>query len=183
MSEDVEMKDQATPSHSVSSVLPSTLHHLKKIASIIETSSYSKEVRQIARALRLTFALRRKLMTTVLSSFLDYVLAPASEPHTRLSSYLPNPKEGDPEMEVDTASSAIQTPAAKHLLPELEIYCYLLVLLFLIDQKRYDAAKACSLASIVRLKSLNRRTVDVIASRLYVYYSYSYELTGDLAEI
>jgi 26S proteasome regulatory subunit N3 len=30
---------------------------------------------------------------------------------------------------------------------------------------------------------LNRRTVDVIASRLYFYYSYSYELTGDLAEI
>jgi len=36
---------------------------------------------------------------------------------------------------------------------------------------------------MVRLKSLNRRTVDVIASRLYFYYSYSYELTGDLAEI
>lgn len=40
-------------------------------------------------------------------------------------------------MEVDTAVSAIQTPA-KHLLPELDIYCYLLVLLFLIDQKRYN---------------------------------------------
>ena len=40
-------------------------------------------------------------------------------------------------MEVDAATSAIQTPA-KHLLPEIEIYCYLLVLLFLIDQKRYN---------------------------------------------
>ncbi|KAG5111571.1 hypothetical protein JHK82_040794 [Glycine max] len=183
MSEDEEMKDQATPSHLLSSVPPSTLHHLKGIASIIETGSYSKEVRRIARALRLTFAFRRKLTTPVLSSFLDYVLTPASEPHTRLSSYLPNPKEGDREMEVDSATSTIQTLAAKHLLPELEIYCYLLVLLFLIDQKRYDAAKACSSASIVRLKSLNRRTVDVIASRLYFYYSYSYELTGNLAEI
>ena len=116
-------------------------------------------------------------------------------------------------MEVDTATSAIQTPA-RHLLPELEIYCYLLVLLFLIDQKKYKEvgynllryfqsfyfllnagymlnyyyyyffkAKTCSSASIVRLKNLNRRTVDVIASRLYFYYSYSYELTGDLAEI
>ena len=44
-------------------------------------------------------------------------------------------------------------------------------------------AKACSTASINRLKSLNRRTLDVLASRLYFYYSYSYELTGDLAEI
>lgn len=41
-------------------------------------------------------------------------------------------------MEVDAATSAIQTPTTKHLLPELEIYCYLLVLLFLIDQKKYN---------------------------------------------
>jgi len=45
-------------------------------------------------------------------------------------------------MEVDSATSAIQNPVAKHLLPELEIYCYLLVLLFLIDQKRYDAVES-----------------------------------------
>lgn len=45
-------------------------------------------------------------------------------------------------MEVDSATSAaaIQTPA-KHLLPELEIYCYFLVLLFLIDQKRYEEVR------------------------------------------
>lgn len=109
-------------------------------------------------------------------------------------------------MEVDTATSVTQAPG-KHLLPELEIYCYLLVLIFLIDQKRYSEvmehiscdsffftvitiliyhalkAKACSSASIARLKNLNKRTVDVLASRLYSYYSLSYELTGDLAEI
>lgn len=44
-------------------------------------------------------------------------------------------------------------------------------------------AKACSSASIARLKNVNRRTVDVLAARLYFYYSLSYELTGDLAEI
>lgn len=44
-------------------------------------------------------------------------------------------------MEVDTATSAaIKTPA-KHLLPELEIYCYFLVLLFLIDQKLYNEVR------------------------------------------
>lgn len=39
-------------------------------------------------------------------------------------------------MEVDTASSATQT-TVKHS-PELEIYCYLLVLIFVIDQKKYS---------------------------------------------
>lgn len=177
MTQDEEMKDRPIPSQSIP--IPSTLQHLKDITSIIETGSNLKEVRKISRAVRLTMALRSKLTAPVLSSFLDHVLPP----HSTLSSYLPNSKDGDHEMEVDTATSAaFQTPA-KHLLPELEIYCYFLVLLFLIDQKRYNEAKACSSASIDRLKNLNRRTVDVIASRLYFYYSYSYELTGDLAEI
>lgn len=47
----------------------------------------------------------------------------------------------------------------------------------------YGKAKACSTAGIARLRNLNKRTVDVLASRLYFYYSLSYELTGDLAEI
>lgn len=115
-------------------------------------------------------------------------------------------------MEVDTATSATQAPI-KHSVPELEMYCYLLVLIFLIDQKSYNEvqrtvnscclslhieqfvmlmelcfllplqAKACASAGIARLKNLNRRTLDVLASRLYFYYSLSYELTGDLAEI
>ncbi|XWS24527.1 hypothetical protein CRYUN_Cryun28dG0110600 [Craigia yunnanensis] len=180
MTQDVEMKDHQTPSHSVSSAVPSTLQHLKEIASLIESGSYTKEVRLIVRAVRLTFGLRRQLTAPLLSAFLDFALQPGSEAHSRLSSFLP--KEDEHDREVDTATSAVLTPA-KHLFPELKIYCYLLVLVFLIDQKKYNEAKACSLASINRLKSLNRRTLDVLASRLYFYYSYSYEITGDLAEI
>lgn len=110
-------------------------------------------------------------------------------------------------MEVDTATSAVQ-PSGKSTLPELEIFCYLIVLLFLIDQKLHNEvcfvsryhysrslsymfqansencqAKACASASIARLKSLKRRVADVLASKLYSFYSLSYELTGDLAEI
>ncbi|KAK0577446.1 hypothetical protein LWI29_033062 [Acer saccharum] len=180
MTQDVEMKDHQTPSHSVSSSVPSTLQHLKEIASVIETGSYAKEIRRIMRAIRLTMGLRRKLTASVLSAFLNFALVPGSDVHARLSGFVP--KEGEHDMEVDTATSVTQTPA-KHVLPELEIYCYLLVLLFLIDQKKYNEAKDCSSASIARVKSLNRRTLDVLASRLYFYYSYSYELTGDLAEI
>ncbi|KAL5052949.1 hypothetical protein RYX36_033631 [Vicia faba] len=145
-----------------------------EITSIIETGSNSKEVRRISRAVRLTIALRSKLTAPVLPSFINHILPTSSDSHSRLSSDLPNPKDDDHEMEVDaTTSATIQTPA-KRLLPELEIYCYFLVLLFLIDQKRYQEAKACSSPSIDQLKNLNRRTVDVLASRLYFYYSYSY---------
>lgn len=40
-------------------------------------------------------------------------------------------------MDVDAATSTIQA-SVKHSSPELEIYCYLLVLIYLIDQKRYN---------------------------------------------
>lgn len=46
-------------------------------------------------------------------------------------------QEDEHDMDVDTATSGTQI-VAKHSLPELEIYCYLLVLIFLIDQKRYN---------------------------------------------
>jgi 26S proteasome regulatory subunit N3 len=176
---DVEMKEVA-PSASVTPEAPSTLQQLKEIAALIETGAYAREVRLILRPVRLTIALRRKLKASTLSSFLNFALLPGSEPHSKLSSYLP--KEEEHVMEVDIASSTTQAPV-KHSLPEIEIYCYLLVLIFLIDQKKYAEAKACSSSSIARLKNLNRRTVDVLASRLYFYYSLSYELTGDLAEI
>ncbi|XP_057494804.1 probable 26S proteasome non-ATPase regulatory subunit 3 isoform X2 [Actinidia eriantha] len=177
MTQDVEMKELPAPSNSVTSAGPSTLQHLKEIASLIETGAYAREVRRIVRAIRLTITLRRKLKASVLCAFLNFALVPGSEVHSRLSSYLP--KEDEHDMEVDSATQA----PVKHSLPELEIYCYLLVLIFLIDQKRYNEAKACSSASIARLKNLNRRTIDVLAAKLYFYYSLSYELTGDLAEI
>ncbi|KAG6410918.1 hypothetical protein SASPL_128991 [Salvia splendens] len=181
MTQDVEMKEQQpTPSNPVSSTSPSALQQLKDIAALIEVGAYAREVRRIVRAIRWTIQLRKNLTASVVSAFLKFVLLPGSDVHTRLSSYVP--KEDEHDMVIDTATSGTQTPA-KHSLPELEIYSYLLVLIFLIDQKRYDEAKACSSAGIARLKNLNRRTVDVLASRLYFYYSLSYELTGALAEI
>ncbi|KAM3194978.1 hypothetical protein ACQJBY_071189 [Aegilops geniculata] len=56
-------------------------------------------------------------------------------------------KEDGGEMDVDAAAPAAQV-SIKHGLPEIEIYCYLLVLIFLIDHKKYDEAKACANASI-----------------------------------
>lgn len=41
---------------------------------------------------------------------------------------------------MDTASSVVQAPG-KHMLPEIEVYCYLIVLIFLIDKKKYNEVK------------------------------------------
>ncbi|GER42348.1 26S proteasome non-ATPase regulatory subunit [Striga asiatica] len=181
MTQDVEMKEQQlAPSNSISTTSPTTLQLLKDIAGLIEVGAYTREVRRIVRAIRWTIQLRKKLKASSISAFLNFALVPGSEVHSRLSSYVP--QEGEQDMEVDSVTSGTQAPA-KHSLPEIEIYCYLLVLIHLIDQKRYNEAKACSSAGIARLRNVNRRTVDVLAARLYFYFSLSYELTGNLAEI
>lgn len=58
-------------------------------------------------------------------------------------------QEDDTEMDVDAAAPASQI-TIKHGLPEIEIYCYLLVLIFLIDQKKYDE---------VRLRQLLKKNI------------------------
>ncbi|GJN40588.1 hypothetical protein PR202_gb29824 [Eleusine coracana subsp. coracana] len=189
MGQDVVMDDSQTQPEPASAAIASpdaltpaqsTLQHLKEIASVIEAGSLNKEVRRISRAIRLTVALRRRLAARDVSAFLAFALPPSSDAFARLSVLVP--KEDGSEMDVDTAATAVQV-SIKHGLPEIEIYCYLLVLIFLIDNKKYDEAKACASASILRLKNLNRRTVDVLACRLYSYFSYVHELTNTLAEI
>ncbi|KAF9609591.1 hypothetical protein IFM89_017453 [Coptis chinensis] len=96
-----------------------------------ESADGQGEVHKIVRAIRFTIALRNKLKPTLLHAFLNYALILDSEAHTHLSAYLP--KDDEQDMEVDTATFAT---SVKQSLPELEIYCYLLVLIFLIDQKR-----------------------------------------------
>ncbi|KAK1648526.1 hypothetical protein QYE76_066331 [Lolium multiflorum] len=183
MPEDVEMNDSAAPAPTVIPAIAdvpapapalSTLQHLKEIASVIKAGSLTKEVHRISRAVR------RRLAPRDVAAFLAFTLPSSSDAFAHLSPLLP--KEDGSEMDVGIAAPVAQV-SIKHGLPEIEIYCYFLVLIFLIDHKKYDEAKACANTSIARLKNLNRRTVDVLASRLYSYYSYAHELTNSLAEI
>lgn len=47
-------------------------------------------------------------------------------------------------MEVDTASSVAKAASSKHLPAELEIYCYFILLLFLVDHKKYNEVIAAA---------------------------------------
>ncbi|XP_024366248.1 probable 26S proteasome non-ATPase regulatory subunit 3 isoform X2 [Physcomitrium patens] len=88
-------------------------------------------------------------------------------------------------MDVDSPAITGQSHGSQKqsVLPEVEIFCYLLVTIFLIDQKKLKEAKACSTAAVKRLQQLNRRTLDFLAARVFYYYSYSHEITDSLADI
>ncbi|KAG0594790.1 hypothetical protein M758_UG109900 [Ceratodon purpureus] len=66
--------------------------------------------------------------------------------------------KNEKDMEVDTPSVAGQSHVSQKqsVLPEVEIFCYLLVTIFLIDQKQLEEAKSCSAAAVKRLQQLNR---------------------------
>ncbi|GKV17113.1 hypothetical protein SLEP1_g27657 [Rubroshorea leprosula] len=119
---------------------------------------------RIVQVVRLTMTIQQKLKAPILSAFLNFALPSGSEAHSKLSSSLPK---------MSMIWKLILLPLHFKLLQNIH-YGNLLLL----------ASKACTSTSIVRLKNVNRRTIDVLAARLYFYYSLSYELlTGDLAEI
>lgn len=145
----------------------------------METGAYTYDSRWIHGSLRVAFTIRPKLTASALAFFLNNAFTPGSETHTILMRLLRKGHEN--EMEYTASSPA---PTQTWITPPaVEMLWYLVVLLFLIDKKMYNEAKACASASITRLKSLKRRVADVLASKLYSYYSLSYELTGSLAEI
>jgi 26S proteasome regulatory subunit N3 len=57
------------------------------------------------------------------------------------------------------------------------------VLLLLTDAKQWAEAKEVAAATVQRLGSFNRRTLDVLAARIYHYYSLAHVRTGTLPSI
>jgi 26S proteasome regulatory subunit N3 len=65
---------------------------------------------------------------------------------------------------------------AHKVLPEADVYLYLLVQIYLLDQKKYEQGAEFSTALVEKVHSLNRRTLDSLASKVYFYYARFFEL-------
>eukprot|EP00899_Mesostigma_viride_P015829 jgi/Mesvir1/24247/Mv10951-RA.1 len=167
------------------------LEDLKSVAGLLEKAVTQKEPRFVGRALRTTMTLRRQLDAPLLNRFLEELLPSSSDIRTELSTYLQT-ASGGMEVDAPSADAGAKQPGGEGLrllsksapvLPELTIFLHLLVTIFLIDQKQYQAAKACSSAAVAKMGKLNRRSLDALAAKLYYYYSWSHELTGCLEDI
>eukprot|EP00798_Chlamydomonas_sp_ICE-L_P009324 gene9324-16457_t len=88
------------------------------------------------------------------------------------------------DMAVDASSTdaSPKTPSTT-LIPEVEALAYLVVLMYMVDQKKMDQAKLVAGKALERIGAFNRRTMDLIASRIHFYYSWAHESTGNLADI
>ncbi|EAL92957.1 26S proteasome non-ATPase regulatory subunit [Aspergillus fumigatus] len=76
------------------------------------------------------------------------------------------------KMEVDSDKNK---SAPKEILPEVDTYLSILVQIYLYDKKDIQGGAKFSTALTERLRTLNRRTLDSLAARVYFYYSLFFE--------
>merc|ERR1711884_814983 len=140
-----------------------TLEDIREQVKNIEKAVSSKEPRFITRALRAIVTLRRKLNNSVLRRSISAYFPglPATTPSALLE-YLYQPKTDDVQKTRPRSSKY-------SLLPEVEIYLHLLLLVFLIDEKKYLDAVRCSEQLMSSVTSHNRRTLDTLAAKCYYY--------------
>ncbi|KAJ5154161.1 uncharacterized protein N7500_009600 [Penicillium coprophilum] len=78
------------------------------------------------------------------------------------------------QMEVDSDKK----PISKEILAEVDAYLSILVQIYLFDQREIQKGVQFSTSLIERLRTLNRRTLDSLAARVYFYYSLFFEQTA-----
>ncbi|KAI4164262.1 MAG: hypothetical protein LQ342_002227 [Letrouitia transgressa] len=90
------------------------------------------------------------------------------------------------EMDVDnfvkerSHSSSKHSITSKEVLPEVDFYLSILIQIHLYDTKAIELGAKFSNNLIARLRTLNRRTLDALAARVYFYYSLFFEQLAPL---
>lgn len=155
----------------------STIQDIRENIRQIERGVTTKEVRFITRILRSILTIRKDLNSNVLMSIVNgFFTHSAAEKEFMLSFF-------EEQMEVD--SNAVQRMrtvknSACPLLPEVDAYIHLLIVLYLIDQRKYIGAQKCTDALMEKLAQHSRRTLDLIQARSFFYHMRAYELNNEL---
>ncbi|SBT40555.1 26S proteasome non-ATPase regulatory subunit 3 [Plasmodium ovale wallikeri] len=66
---------------------------------------------------------------------------------------------------------------------EIEVFFYIMILLYVLDKKYYNESMNLSNLIINRINKLNKRSLDYINAKVYFYYSWIHELGGNLSGI
>ncbi|CAG0913356.1 unnamed protein product [Notodromas monacha] len=159
-----------------------TLEDIREHARLLEKSVASKEPRFAMRVLRTLPTTRRRLNPAVVRRLIE-------------GFYTHSPAERDNLLKfaggrvTDETNEATFKPlrnlkhTASPLLPEVDVYLNLLVLLRALDSGDHALAADCSDALMDKVVSLDRRTLDAISAKCYFYHARCYELTNKLATI
>lgn len=79
------------------------------------------------------------------------------------------------EMDVSVSEEQVTFLPVTFLLPEVEVYIFTLVVTTLLRNNLNDEAALVSSFLMERIRTFNRRSLDVFTSKAYFYYSLAYE--------
>lgn len=181
---DVEMKSVDSPAEGEvvvdqKDVDNLTIQDIREHTRQIEKAVQMKEPRFILRVLRSLPNTRRKLNPVVLRGLVTGFYTHSSAEKDALLNFIEEPME-----EVtNSLKMRIGKSSNSPLLPEIDGYLHLLVLVKLIDNEKFKDAVVCSDLLMNKVTAQNRRTLDLVAAKSYFYHSRSYELTNQLEKI
>ncbi|KAG1050586.1 hypothetical protein G6F43_007150 [Rhizopus delemar] len=148
-----------------------TVDDIKRNFALLERSVETAEARFTTRVLRTLPSIRRRLTCDILAQVISEQYDD-QQMKTELLKYL-NQKDTTSKTEEERSSA----------LPEVDIYIHLNVLIYLLDENQIEKGIELSNKTIQRMASMNRRTMDPLAARVYFYHARFYELSDRLAEI
>ncbi|KFD53466.1 hypothetical protein M514_05730 [Trichuris suis] len=144
---------------------------LKENVRYLERAEEANVPRFANRTVRGLTALRKELSSRILVRIINFAMSDPSAANLKadLLNYLKSaPEDGKslPEKK--------PIPAGGHdheAIPEVEAYLRLLVILFLVDEKRFEEAQTCAQEMIYRCEKHNRRSLDALLAKAYFYYT------------
>ncbi|CAE6435887.1 unnamed protein product [Rhizoctonia solani] len=151
---------------------------IKANLALLDRAVSTVEPRFTVRVLRNLTGLRKKinadhLRETVLTTY------PKDSPARKaLAPYVPSASSAK--------SDADSTPSVKisaEPIPEIDIYLRLLFILHFLDNSDVPKASKLTHETIEKIQSLNRRSLDPLAAKVYFYLDRVHEATGDLSSI
>ncbi|KAI8070547.1 proteasome regulatory subunit C-terminal-domain-containing protein [Gilbertella persicaria] len=151
-----------------------TITELKRNFSLLERAVETIESRFTTRVLRTLPSIRRRLTSDILAQVItDYYTSNDAQKAELL--HILN------ETEKSTADE--ESKNKNGVLPEVDVYVHLLVLIYLLDKNDMEKGLALSTKTVEKLSILNRRTLDQISARVYFYHARFHELSNKLADI
>lgn len=161
----------------VSEIDPRTkaIQDIKTNFTFLERAVTHFDPRFTLRVLRSISSMRKQITSDVLAEIIVNAYPKSSTFASFLLSAIDQGNafdEASSKMEVDTDKTKSST---KEVLPEIDTYLSILVQIYLYDRKEIQKGAKFSTGLIERLRTLNRRTLDSLAARVYFYYSLFFE--------
>ncbi|KAB0365292.1 hypothetical protein FD754_009448 [Muntiacus muntjak] len=192
--QDVEMKEEAAAGggstgetagktaaaaaeHSQRELDTVTLEDIKEHVKQLEKAVSGKEPRFVLRALRMLPSTSRRLNHYVLYKAVHGFFTSNNATRDFLLSFLEEPMDTEADLQFRPRTGKA---ASAPLLPEVEAYLQLLMVIFLMNSKRYKEAQKISDDLMQKISTQNRRALDLVAAKCYYYHARVYEFLDKL---